>query len=250
MFGDGMGASAAALALPGIGSPLGNGVFGEWLDRVQPHRRAGHLRVDGSRRFQYAVKRGIDIVGAGLLLVLLSPLLIAIALTIRFTSKGPALFRQTRTGLDNEPFEILKFRSMYTDRCDISGVDQTVSGDPRITPVGRVLRKTNIDELPQLINVLKGDMSLIGPRPHVPGMLAGGVPYEEFVDFYGDRHHMRPGITGLAQSQGLRGPTVDPHKALMRVVRDIEYVRDFSLWMDVVIVWNTVKNEFVSGNGF
>jgi lipopolysaccharide/colanic/teichoic acid biosynthesis glycosyltransferase len=214
-------------------------------------RSAWHrFRLRSGLRLQLAIKRLIDVFGAAFLIVIFSPLILSLAAAIRLTSRGPALFRQTRTGFHNQPFEILKFRSMYTDRCDISGVDQTVSGDPRITPIGSFIRRTNLDELPQLINVLRGDMSLVGPRPHVPGMLAAGVPYEEFLEFYGERHRMRPGITGLAQAEGLRGPTVDPEKALMRVVRDLEYIRNYSLWLDVVIVLKTVRSEFLSGNGF
>lgn len=106
---------------------------------------------------------------------------------------------------------------------------QTIASDPRITPIGRIIRKTNIDELPQLINVLKGDMSLVGPRPHVPGMLAAGLRYEDLVVGYERRHAMRPGITGLAQASGLRGPTNTAGPAVMRVLHDIEYIRDFDL---------------------
>jgi lipopolysaccharide/colanic/teichoic acid biosynthesis glycosyltransferase len=197
-----------------------------------------------------AAKRLIDIVGAAFGLLLLSPLLIAVAAIIKLTSSGPVFFRQERTGLDNKPFQILKFRSMYTDRCDLSGVAQTVADDPRVTPIGRIIRKTNIDELPQLINVLWGDMSLVGPRPHVPGMLAAGVRYEELVLGYERRHAMRPGITGLAQANGLRGPTSEVEPSVMRVVRDIEYIRDFSVWLDIRILFSTVINEILRGKGF
>ena len=197
-----------------------------------------------------AAKRLIDIVGAAFGLLLLSPLLIAVAAIIKLTSAGPVFFRQERTGLDNKPFQILKFRSMYTDRCDLSGVAQTVADDPRVTPIGRIIRKTNIDELPQLINVLWGDMSLVGPRPHVPGMLAAGVRYEELVLGYERRHAMRPGITGLAQANGLRGPTSEVEPSVMRVVRDIEYIRDFSVWLDIRILFRTVINEILRGKGF
>lgn len=197
-----------------------------------------------------AAKRLIDIVGAAFGLLLLSPLLIAVAAIIKLTSVGPVFFRQERTGLDNKPFQILKFRSMYTDRCDLSGVAQTVADDPRVTPIGRIIRKTNIDELPQLINVLWGDMSLVGPRPHVPGMLAAGVRYEELVLGYERRHAMRPGITGLAQANGLRGPTSEVEPSVMRVVRDIEYIRDFSVWLDIRILFRTVINEILRGKGF
>lgn len=206
--------------------------------------------ADRWRTLHLAAKRGIDVVGAAIGLILLAPLLLTVAAIIKLTSAGPVFFRQDRTGLDNRTFEILKFRSMYTDRCDLSGVAQTVADDPRITPIGRIIRKTNIDELPQLINVLRGDMSLVGPRPHVPGMLAAGVPYEELVLGYERRHAMRPGITGLAQASGLRGPTTEVEPAVMRVVRDVEYIRTFSIWLDIRILFRTVVNELLRGNGF
>ncbi|WP_237153134.1 sugar transferase [Oryzibacter oryziterrae] len=203
-----------------------------------------------SRNVQLAVKRLFDILASLGGLIVLGPMLITVALIIKATSRGPVFFRQKRTGYNNELFEILKFRSMYTDRCDMSGVAQTTSNDPRITPIGRILRKTNIDELPQLINVLLGDMSLIGPRPHVPGMLAAGMTYEELVDDYADRHMMRPGITGLAQANGFRGPTTEPEPAMMRAVLDLEYCREFSLWLDAKILVRTVISELKGGKGF
>ena len=202
------------------------------------------------RSAHLAAKRLIDVVGAAFGLLLLSPLLIAVAAIIKFTSAGPVFFRQERTGLGNKSFQILKFRSMYTEQCDLSGVAQTVADDPRITPIGRIIRKTNIDELPQLFNVLWGDMSLVGPRPHVPGMLAAGVRYEDLVIGYERRQAMRPGITGLAQASGLRGPTSEVEPSVMRIVRDIEYIRDFSVWLDIRILFRTVINELLRGKGF
>lgn len=202
------------------------------------------------RPVHLAAKRLIDVLGAGFGLLLLSPLLVAVAAIIKLTDAGPVFFRQERTGLDNKPFEIFKFRSMYAECCDHSGKIQATANDPRVTPIGRVIRKTNIDELPQLINVLLGHMSLVGPRPHVPHMLAAGVPYEELVPGYERRHAMRPGITGLAQASGLRGPTTEVEPAVMRIVRDIEYIRDFSIWLDIRILFRTVISEVVRGNGF
>lgn len=210
---------------------------------------SSQARVSG-HGFQLAVKRLVDIVGALGGLVVLAPLLIVTSLLIKLDSPGPVFFRQIRTGRDGVPFEILKFRSMRSDACDRSGVAQTTSGDQRVTSIGRVLRRTNIDELPQLINVLRGDMSLVGPRPHVPGMLAAGRRYEDLVPGYGRRHRMRPGITGLAQSEGWRGPTTDARPAIMRVMCDFAYIRDFSLWLDFRIMVRTVARELRGGSGF
>lgn len=194
-------------------------------------------------------KRAIDIVGSGIGLIALAPLLIGVAITIKATSPGPVFFRQKRYGYHNRRFWILKFRTMYTHLEDRRGTKQTTSDDPRITPVGRFLRKTSLDELPQLINVLKGDMSLVGPRPHVPGMLAGGMLYEELVPYYFQRHNMRPGITGLAQVSGCRGSTAAPMSAIERLDYDLQYIQHWSFWLDIHIILRTVVREFFSGSG-
>lgn len=191
-------------------------------------------------------KRALDILGSASGLLFLAPLLVIVAVWIKLTDKGPVFFRQSRVGLDGQAFQIFKFRSMYADLCDTTGVAQTVANDKRVTPIGAFIRKTSIDELPQLINVLRGDMSLVGPRPHVAGMLAGGMHYEDLVPHYGFRHRMRPGLTGWAQCQGLRGPTVERSKALSRVGHDFAYVQNFSLWLDVKILVKTVASELLS----
>jgi lipopolysaccharide/colanic/teichoic acid biosynthesis glycosyltransferase len=138
---------------------------------------------------------------------------------------------------------------MYNSAGDVAGIKQTVQGDSRITAVGRILRKTSLDELPQLINVIKGDMSLVGPRPHVPGMLAANVPYEDLVPYYLQRHIARPGITGLAQVSGCRGSTVEPNSAIKRIDYDLDYIENWSLKTDVKVLVQTVRREFLSGSG-
>lgn len=193
-------------------------------------------------------KRCFDMTVALALILLLLPGLILIAGAIKATSRGPILFRQKRYGLGNQPFEILKFRTMLTASADPSGIIQTRKGDPRVTPVGRLLRRSSLDELPQLWNVIRGDMSLVGPRPHVPGMIAGGVLYEQLVPYYFERHRMRAGITGLAQVSGFRGSTVDPSRAKGRIDKDIEYIEAWSLALDIRILWLTVRREFLTGN--
>jgi lipopolysaccharide/colanic/teichoic acid biosynthesis glycosyltransferase len=138
---------------------------------------------------------------------------------------------------------------MYTHLGDNRGTRQTTNDDPRVTPVGRILRRTSLDELPQLINVLVGDMSLVGPRPHVPGMLAGGMLYEELTPYYFQRHNMRPGITGLAQVSGYRGSTTVPLSAIERLDRDLQYIERWSLGLDLTIITCTAIREFFSGSG-
>lgn len=200
------------------------------------------------RGAQLFIKRLVDVAGAGIGLVLLLPALLLIAALIRIESKGSPVFRQRRTGLNGAPFDILKFRSMYADG---DGCSRTARLDDegRITRVGRFLRKTNLDELPQLWNVLVGDMSLVGPRPHVPDMMAAGRPYDALVAGYNHRHLMRPGLTGLAQARGLRGPTANRWNAARRILCDIEYIRCFSLALDARIIARTIANEIKGGTG-
>jgi lipopolysaccharide/colanic/teichoic acid biosynthesis glycosyltransferase len=139
---------------------------------------------------------------------------------------------------------------MRADLGDATGVQQTVKNDPRVTRLGAFLRSSNLDELPQLINVLKGDMSLVGPRCHAIGMKAAGVQYEELVPHYHQRHHMRPGITGLAQMRGLRGPTDTSAKSRARIACDLYYIENYSLMLDLKIAYGTVRNELLGGSGF
>ncbi|WP_417685044.1 sugar transferase [Roseibium sp.] len=220
-------------------------------DRVHRSARiaetADILLLQAPRRLTF--KRGFDVTASLAALAALGPLLIGIALAVKFTTRGPVLFRQDRHGQGGKLFSIYKFRTMYADRCDQSGVNQTVSSDPRITPIGRFLRRSNFDELPQLLNVLKGDMSLVGPRPHVPGMLAAGVPYEKFDPRYQSRHRVKPGITGLAQVNGYRGETRDPHAARQRLNYDLRYIETQSTLLDIKIMGGTIVREFFNGNG-
>jgi len=201
-------------------------------------------------RTQLAVKRLIDIMVSGTALLMLLPLFLVVAIAIRLESKGPVFFRQVRWGKGCKRINIYKFRSMRADLGDATGVQQTVKNDPRVTRLGAFLRSSNLDELPQLINVLKGDMSLVGPRCHAIGMKAAGVQYEELVPNYHERHQMRPGITGLAQMRGLRGPTDTPAKSRARIACDLYYIEHYSVLLDFKIAYGTVRNELVGGNGF
>ncbi len=184
----------------------------------------------------WAIKEVEDRVIAAIALLLLSPIMLAVALAVRFTSKGPIFFKQKRHGFNNQLVEVYKFRSMYTDMCDATGSKQVTKGDPRVTPVGRIIRKTSLDELPQLFNVLKGELSLVGPRPHATNCKAGERIYDQVVDGYYARHRMKPGITGLAQINGWRGETDTEEKLQRRVEYDIQYIDNWSIWMDLYIL--------------
>jgi lipopolysaccharide/colanic/teichoic acid biosynthesis glycosyltransferase len=194
-------------------------------------------------------KRLFDVICASLALLFFAPLFIGIALIIRTTSPGPVFFRQRRYGAENHLFFIYKFRTMDDRLGDRTGVRQTMDDDPRVTRIGRVLRQTSLDELPQLINVIKGDMSLVGPRPHVPAMCAAGKLYEDLVPYYFQRHTVRPGITGLAQVSGCRGSTAKASGAIARIDYDLDYIENWSLKLDAVIIVRTIKREFLSGGG-
>lgn len=162
------------------------------------------------------------------------------ALAIRLDSKGPVLFRQKRYGYNNRLIWVFKFRSMYTERTDANAERQTTRDDDRITRVGRFIRKTSIDELPQLFNVLAGSMSMVGPRPHATATKAAGIPFEEAVSEYSSRHRVKPGITGWAQINGYRGETDTLHKIKKRVEYDLEYIAKWSVWFDLYILFRTV----------
>ena len=162
------------------------------------------------------------------------------AIAIKLDSKGPVLFRQNRYGYNDNEIRVFKFRSMYTDQSDFTAERQTTREDPRITRVGRIIRKTSIDELPQLFNVLQGNMSMVGPRPHATATKAAGIPFEVAVSEYSSRHRVKPGITGWAQINGYRGETDTLFKIQKRVEYDLEYISKWSVWFDLYIVFMTV----------
>lgn len=195
------------------------------------------------------VKRVLDMYMAMAAIIVLSPLLLCIALLVKVTSPGPVIFRQVRAGRANTVFDLYKFRTMRRDACDHSGVAQTVVADERVTNLGHWLRRSSLDELPQLFNILRGDMSFVGPRPHVTGQLAAGRPYRDLVEYYDLRLVVRPGLTGWAQANGLRGPTDDATKSRERIEHDMAYVQNASLVLDLRIIFLTARDEFISGGG-
>jgi putative colanic acid biosynthesis UDP-glucose lipid carrier transferase len=192
------------------------------------------------------VKRTSDVILAMLILVLISPLLLAIGIGVKLSSPGPAIFRQKRNGLDGSEITVYKFRSMRSmDNGPV--VAQATKDDPRITRFGAFLRKTSLDELPQFFNVLQGRMSIVGPRPHA---VAHNELYRELISAYMVRHKVKPGITGWAQVNGLRGETETVDKMKARVEYDLEYLRNWSLGLDLQIIVRTIRVLFFDRNAY
>jgi Undecaprenyl-phosphate glucose phosphotransferase len=186
------------------------------------------------------LKSAFDRCVGAICLLLLSPVMLAVALAVKLDSRGPVLFRQKRYGFNNELIEIFKFRSMYVDQLDHGAHKLAVRNDPRVTRVGRFIRKTSLDELPQLFNVVfKGNLSLVGPRPHAVHAKAADRQYDEVVEGYFARHRVRPGITGWAQINGWRGETDTPEKLQKRVKHDLYYIENWSILFDIYILART-----------
>jgi Undecaprenyl-phosphate glucose phosphotransferase len=184
---------------------------------------------------------------AALALIAIAPLLMVIAIAVKLSSRGPVLFMQRRKGADGRVFKIYKFRSMYVHAPEPGVVKQATKGDPRITRLGAFLRRTSLDELPQLMNVLRGEMSVVGPRPHA---IEHDEIYRTCVDDYLQRYRIKPGITGWAQVNGYRGETDQIEKMQRRVELDLYYLKNWSFWLDVRIVLATVAKGFVSANAY
>ena len=233
-------------------------VAGDFLDLTWASGaldRLGHQRVikiEGKplNDWQLLQKAALDRLGAAILLVALAPLLLVIALFISLDSGGAVLFRQPRVGLNNRPFTMFKFRTMYDHQSDLHGDLQATRNDPRVTRVGWFLRRTSLDELPQLLNVLAGDMSLVGPRPHAAATKAGGRLFADVVADYSLRHRVKPGITGWAQVNGWRGETATFHHIEQRVAHDLHYIENWSLMFDVRILILTLVRELNSKAAF
>ncbi|HEY0419049.1 MAG TPA: undecaprenyl-phosphate glucose phosphotransferase, partial [Acetobacteraceae bacterium] len=196
------------------------------------------------------LKKAEDLLVAALVLLPLGPLMLLIALAIRLDSPGPVLFRQKRLGIGNRVFEVLKFRTMHTQVADHEGGPQATRRDPRVTRIGAMLRRLSLDELPQLLNVLKGEMSVVGPRPHALSTRAGGQLFEDAVALYSARHRVKPGITGWAQVCGWRGETDTVDKIARRVEHGLYYVSNWSLAFDLLIILRTVKTVFSDENAY
>ena len=197
-----------------------------------------------NRRLSWRLKAVMDRLGAFLLLLAIAPLMAVIALAVWLDSPGPILFRQPRFGAGRSVVVVSKFRTMRPEGTDIGGRRQATRGDDRVTRVGRFLRKTCLDELPQIWDVLCGRMSLVGPRPHPLHLEVEGQPIECLIPDYHQRHAVRPGITGLAQIRGNRGPLENLAMGRERVRYDVEYIEGHSLWLDISILFKTLVVPF------
>lgn len=228
------------------------GVRGELVtDRMEPLKPLGLVIEPGWAALvvstgpltmqQRAIKRAFDILFASLILLLTAPLMLVIALAIKLEDGGPILFVQPRMGRGNRLFSLYKFRSMRQAEQDVAGAQSTRRDDDRLTVVGRLIRRLSMDELPQLLNVLSGNMSVVGPRPHALGSQAGRRLFWQVERDYWQRHALRPGLTGLAQIRGLRGATEREGDLTQRLSADLEYINGWSLGRDLLIIFRTLK---------
>jgi lipopolysaccharide/colanic/teichoic acid biosynthesis glycosyltransferase len=227
------------------------------------HDRWGRKRIFGSwdapasviatpplQGWNAAVKRSMDIAGSLMALLLFGPVIVIVGILIRLESAGPALFVQERVGFRNKTFRMYKLRSMRSEMADKNGAQLTLRDDPRVTRIGAFIRRTSIDELPQLFNVLLGDMSLVGPRPHPKAAKAGTVLYDDLIPNFYSRYRMKPGITGLAQVNGLRGNTETEQHLIDRFGSDLQYAAEWTPLLDVAIILRTAVHVFTSTNAY
>ena len=194
-----------------------------------PRQRSGYLLA----------KRVLDLTLGVAGLIALAPLMATVAIAIRLDTPGPVFFRQRRHGYMNEEIVVWKFRSMRAETSDFAAVRQVSAGDDRVTRVGRFIRRTSLDELPQIFNIITGEMSVVGPRPHAIGMLSGGAEASKLVETYAHRHRIKPGLTGWAAVNGSRGPVDTAEDVRRRVALDLEYMERQSFWLDIAIILRT-----------
>lgn len=228
--------------------------FGLRLGTVQASHIAGHTFLNVIDRplsdWRLIAKEVEDRLLGAAILAMISPLLLAIALLIKLDSPGPALFRQKRYGFNNGLIEVLKFRTMYADQTDANAEQLTRRNDPRITRLGAFLRRTSLDELPQFLNVVRGEMSIVGPRPHALSAKAGALLYQDAVKYYDARHRVKPGITGWAQVNGWRGETDTVEQIRKRVEHDLYYIEHWSILLDLKIIARTILGGFTGHHAF
>jgi Undecaprenyl-phosphate glucose phosphotransferase len=228
--------------------------FGLRLGHVGASYIAGHTFLNVIDRplsdWRWIAKTIEDRVLGALILTAIAPLLLAIALLIKLDSPGPVLFRQKRYGFNNRLIEVLKFRTMYADKTDANAEQLTQRNDPRITRVGAFLRRTSLDELPQFLNVVRGEMSIVGPRPHALAAKAGTLLYQDAVKYYDARHRVKPGITGWAQVNGWRGETDTVEQIKKRVEHDLYYIEHWSILLDFKIIARTILGGFTGQHAF
>jgi Undecaprenyl-phosphate glucose phosphotransferase len=228
--------------------------FGLRLGEVQASHIGGHTFLNvidrPLREGRWAIKALEDRVLGALILAMIAPVLLAVAIAIKFDSRGPVFFRQKRYGYNNTLIEVWKFRSMYTEMTDANAEQLTRRNDPRITRVGAFLRRTSLDELPQFINVVRGEMSIVGPRPHALAAKAGTMLYQDAVKYYDARHRVKPGITGWAQVNGWRGETDTVEQIRKRVEHDLYYIDNWSILLDLRIILRTVLGGFAGHHAF